>query len=174
MESHKSLVILDTESAGFNGDYGTLICGSVKAYDGPIQTFSIRALGNDQKVARDLKARLEEADCWVTFYGKGHDIPLINTRLLKWGVEPVNPRPHVDMFFQLKSKLRLARKSQAHFASWLDLPEKKMSVSPDTWASLGVNFDKNMKIIMTRCESDVTTLEQIYDKCKHLIRDVTR
>lgn len=174
VESNKSIVVLDTESFGFNADFGTLICGSVKQVNGDTDTYHIEQLGNDRKVARELKERLEDADAWVTFYGKGHDIPFINTRLLRHGLKPVGLRPHIDMYYQLKYKLKMASKSQAAFASWLDLPEKKMSVSADTWASMGANFDKNLKVIIKRCESDVATLDQLYQRCKHLIRDIKR
>ena len=63
---------------------------------------------------------------------------------------------------------------QAAFASWLDLPEKKMSVSQDVWASMGASFYKNRRIVTARCESDVTTLEQLYLRAKHLVRDIKR
>lgn len=174
VEANKTLVVLDTESSGFNGDYGAIICASLQPLGGKMQTFRVEQLGNDKKVVREAKEALEAADAWVTYYGKGHDIPLLNTRLLKWGLKPVDPRPHIDMYFQLKYKLKMASKSQAAMANWLDLPEKKMSVSQDIWASLGYNFRSNMKVIVERCESDVLTLGQLYVRTKHMIRDITR
>lgn len=174
VETSKTLAVLDTESQGFQGDYGSIICGSIKFYGKPVETFAVGQLGNDKKVVRQIKESLEAADAWVTFFGKGHDIPLINTRLLKWGYEPVDPRPHIDMYYQLKYKTRMGSRSQAHFARWLELPSLKLDVSPDVWAGLAANFASNIRTIKQRCEGDVDTLTQLYERTKHLVRDIKR
>lgn len=173
IEGNGTLAVLDTESQGFQGDYGSIICGSIKM-GGALTTYAVAQLGNDKKVVRQIKEALEAADAWVTFYGKGHDLPLINTRLLRWGIAPVDPRPHIDMYYQLKYKTRMGSRSQAHFARWLELPTLKMDVSPDVWAGLAANFRVNIETIKTRCEGDVNTLEQLYERTKHLIREVKR
>jgi hypothetical protein len=121
-----------------------------------------------------MKEYLEAADCWVTYYGKGHDVPLLNTRLVKWGLAPVEPRPHIDLYFVLKYKLKTARRSQAHLLEFFGTPQQKMTVSPDLWAGLAANFEPNMKILVRRCESDCRGLEALYDRTRALIRDIKR
>jgi len=174
VESARTLVCFDTESFGFNGDYGSVICASAKPYGEKPVTFKIEQAGNDQRVVREFKDFLEGFDVWVSYFGRGHDIPLVDTRLLKWGLPKMDKKPHLDLFFHVKSKLRLARKSQAHLAAWLKLPEQKMTVSPDVWAGFAGNFNSNLATIVKRCESDVTTLEQLYDQVKELVVDITR
>ena len=175
VENNKTLAIWDTESQGLNGDYGAMLCASIKTFGRkePV-TFRVEQLGNDKRLVRETRDYLEGFDAWVTYFGKGHDVPLLNTRLLKWGLKPVDPRPHVDLFFTLKPKLRTSSKSQAHLLRFLGTPEQKMSVSPDTWASLGTHFYKNMLEIVARCESDAAGLEALYNRTKHVIRDITR
>lgn len=147
---------------------------SVKPFGKKAVSFAIEQLGNDKRVVREAKEYMESFDVWVTYYGKSHDLPLLNTRLLKWNLPPVSPRPHIDLYYQLKYKLRMGRRSQAHLLSFLSTPEQKMSVSPDVWASLASNFKTNLKILIERCESDVKGLEDLYKRTRHLIINVTR
>lgn len=182
VESKKSIVCWDTESQGFEGDYGRLYVASVKQPGRKPVTFHIGPNAQDKGMVKDLRDYLNEFDCWVTFYGKGHDVPLVNTRLLRWGYEPLQPRHHVDMYFTLKYKLKTGRKSQAHLLDFLQdtmkimgiKQEKKMSVSPNVWSDLWTDYNKNIQILIDRCESDTVGLETLYRVTKHLIRDIKR
>lgn len=174
VEANKSLAIWDTESIGFNADYGTLLCGSVKRVNGDVVTFKVEQLGNDRKVARELKEYLESFDAWVTYYGKGHDVPFLNTRLLRHGLHPVERRPHIDLFFSLKYGLKLSSKSQAQLLSFLGTDQQKLHLGPENWADLGKDFTKRMRNIVERCESDVEGLEAGFHRTKHVIRDIKR
>lgn len=173
-EKAKTLCCWDTESTGLKGDYNSILCLSVKPYAGKPTTFSIEQPGNDRKVVREAKEFLESFDVWVTYYGKGFDVKMLDTRLLKWGLEPVNKRPHIDMYFQLKSHLLTGRRSQAHLLEWLETPQKKMSVGADMWNDVLRNPTKAIGTMRERCESDCAGLENLYDRCKHLIVDIRR
>lgn len=170
----KTLIIWDTESQGLNGDYGSLLVGSAKRYGQDPVTFQVEQVGNDKKMVREFRDYLNEADAWVTFYGKVHDVPLVNTRLLRWGLAPLDPKLHVDLFFTLKPKLRTVSKSQAHLTNFLDIPEKKMTVDPKEWGELAANFKTGIKVIRARCESDCFGLEGLFDRTSHLVRDIKR
>ena len=174
VEEGDKLAFIDIESTGLKGDYNSILVVSVKPYGKLPYSFSVSQPGNDQKVVREAKEELEQYECWVTYYGKGFDIPMLNTRLLKWGLDPIDKRPHVDMYYTLKSNILTGRRSQSHLLSWLHTPEQKMSVSADTWSEMAVNPKKNMPIMIKRCESDTTGLEALYRKTRHLIRDITR
>lgn len=177
VENNNSIVFFDLESTGFKGDYNSIIVGSILHFKYKNATnHSIAQVGNDKRVVREIKEHLEAADCWVTYYGKGFDIPMLNTRLLKWGMKPVEKRPHLDLYFTLKSNLNTSRKGLGHMVRWLQVPDKeqKMDVSPDTWASLATDFDKNIRIMEKRCESDVVILRDLYNRTKHLVREIKR
>lgn len=173
-EETGKLVFFDIESTGQKGDYNSVLCVSVKPYKKKPITFVIKQLGNDKGVVRQAKGELEKACCWVSYYGKGFDIPMLNTRLLKWGSDPVEKRLHVDLYFTLKANLLTGRRSQAHLLAWLGTNEQKMTVGADVWSSLAMSFDKNIETLIRRVESDVRGLEDMYDRTKHLIREITR
>ena len=171
-EAAKKIVFLDIEATGLKGDYNSVLVVSLKPYGKAPYSFRISKVGNDAKVLREAKEALEEYYCWVTYYGKGFDIPMLNTRLLKWGKHPIAKRPHIDMYYTLKANILTGRRSQGHLASWLKLPEQKMSVSADDWASLPSDPEKFLPTMVRRCESDVRGLEGLYKTTKHLIRDI--
>jgi uncharacterized protein YprB with RNaseH-like and TPR domain len=173
VETQKSLVFVDIEATGLRGDYGTCLVVSVKPYKSKPTSFVVSQPGRDRKVVTEAKAALEAADCWCTYYGKGFDIPFLNTRLLRWELPPIEKRHHIDMYYTLKSNILTARRSQSHLLLWMGTQEQKMGVSADTWAQISCD-PENLVLMRERCESDVTGLEALYNKGKHLIREITR
>ena len=49
-----------------------------------------------------------------------------------------------------------------------------MTVGADTWNDVLYNTKEAMETMVERCESDVIGLEGLYNKVRHLIRDVKR
>lgn len=175
VEKANTLAFFDIEATGLRGDYNSILVASIKAFQSKPYSFVVKQPGNDNGLVRDVKAELEKYDCWVTYYGKGFDIPMLNTRLLKWRAKPVDKRHHLDMYFSLKSNLLTARKSQGHLLSWIGGPEQKMTVGADVWNEvLQEPNGKAMKTMIARCESDVEGLQALYERTRHIIREVKK
>jgi len=168
VEASKTLVFVDIESTGLHGDYNSILCVSFKPFGEDPFTYAVPGVGADKGVVQRTKEILEKADCWVSYYGKGFDIPMINTRLFRWGLAPLVKKPHLDLYWQLKSSFNTSRRSQGHLLNWMQLPEEKMSVSASIWAEMGQNFKEKMSVMKKRCESDVTGLEALYKQTRHL------
>jgi hypothetical protein len=174
IERTNQLLFVDIEATGLRGDYNSVLCVSCKPYNKKPFTFFVEQAGNDQKVVREAKKALESYPCWVTYYGKGFALPMLNTRLLKWGQLPIEKKPHIDMYFTLKYNLLTARKSQGHLLSWLETPEEKQTVSAEVWNRILHDTKGQMKEMIRRCESDTAGLEGLYKKTRHLIREIKR
>jgi hypothetical protein len=174
VESAGKLVCFDIESSGLKGDYNSAICVSLKPYGKEPYTLAIKQPGNDQKVVNDAKRELEKYMVWVTYYGKGFDVKFLNTRLLKWGSKPIEKRLHLDLFFLNKANLLTGHYSQAHLLGWLGTPEQKMSVSASTWSEMPFKMHEHLPTMIERCESDVRGLECMYDRVKHIVREIKR
>lgn len=172
VEKANTLSFVDIEATGLRGDYNSVLVVSIKPYKGKPTTFHIEQPGNDQRVVREAKRVLESYDCWTTYYGKGFDIPMLNTRLLKWGCNPITRRHHIDLYYSLKYNLLTARKSQGHLLSWLDTPEKKMTVGADVWNEVVRNEKGAIATMVKRCESDTKGLQNLYERTKHLIKEI--
>jgi len=170
-ESSKKLVFFDIESNGLNGDYNSSLVVSFKPYGEKPYSLTVKQIGNDQKLVREAKEELSKYHCWVSYYGKGFDVKFLNTRLLKWGHRPLDKRHHIDLYFVLKAHTKMSSKSMARFASMLNLEEQKMSVSPNVWSEFAYK-PEHMETMISRCESDVCVLEDLYKNVRHLIRDI--
>lgn len=171
IEESKSLVFFDIEATGLKGDYGSTLVISIKHFGSQPISFVVSQVGHDQKIVREARDYMAAQDCWVSYYGKGFDIPFLNTRLLRHGLEPMPKVHHIDMYFVLRSHIATGRRSQAHLLDWLETEQKKMSVSANTWAEIASN-PEGLKIMRKRCESDCAGLEALYRKTKHLIADI--
>ena len=182
VENEHLLAAWDTESQGFEGDYGRMYVVSVKPFGKEPITLSLSENGQDRGLVKDARDLLHEYPCWMTFYGKGHDVPLLNTRLVRWGYAPLETRHHIDVYFLVKHRLKTGRRSQAHLLEFLgetmdllDIPRvAKMTVSPNVWSDLFTNFPKNIRLLRNRCASDTVGLEALYRMTRHLIRDIAR
>lgn len=187
VEAGKTLVTFDIEATGLKGDYNSVLCVSIRPFKSDAHTFAITRPGQDKGVVSEAAEMLREADCWVTYYGKGFDFPMLNTRLLKWGLRPLERKPHVDMYYTLKSNLLTARRSQAHLLDWLRIDHTgestdrdnrdavhKMSVSADEWNRVLADPARAMKTMVKRCESDTLGLQSLYIRTRHLIKEVTK
>ncbi len=174
VEDAGKLVFWDIEASGLRGDYNSILCASFKPYNTKPFTVKIKQVGNDQRVVSEIKEILEDYECWCTYYGKGFDVPMLQTRLLKWGKDPVRTKHHIDMYFTLKSHLLMARKSMAQMAGFLGTPEQKMGVGPNVWSEMAFNMDKHMPQMVARCESDTAVLEDVYKKTRHLIKEIKK
>ena len=162
VEHANKLAFFDIEATGLRGDYNSVLCVSIKPFKGQPETFQIVQPGNDQRVVRDAKECLEQYSCICGYYSKGFDIPMLNTRLLKWRQTPVKKLLHLDMYYILKYNLLTARKSQAHLLEWLETPQQKMTVGAEMWNEVLRNPEKAMKTMVKRCESDATGLQALY------------
>lgn len=175
VEKAGTIVFLDTESTGLNGDYNSLLCVSFKPYGKKPYSFRVRRPGDDRKLIEDAIKEMERYDCIVTFNGVRHDFPLMEARSLFHRGQPL-PRlkHHLDLYLKLKYRLKAARKNQAHLSRWLDTGEKKMDMSPQEWNDVLAYPEKNFPTMIQRCESDVRGLEAMYKRCRHLIKDIKR
>lgn len=174
VEQASKIVFVDIEAIGLRGDYNSVICVSFKPYGQVAYTLAIKQVGNDERVVREAKKELERYCAWVTYYGKGFDIPMLNTRLLKWNYLPIEKRFHLDLYFSLKANLLTARKSQGHLLSWLGTPEQKVGLGASVWSELPFKMKEHLPTMIGRCESDVAGLEALYKKTRHLIKELKR
>lgn len=172
-ESAGALAFVDIEASNLKADFGTVVVVSIKPYGKKPVTFSAKP-GRDKALLKQVAAELAKYPVWITFYGKMFDIPFLNSRLLVNGLPPLPKHHHIDMYWVIKLQTALSRRNQAHLLEWLNADSKKMSVSPNVWAEMAAAPDVSLPILVERCESDVAGLEAMYEKTKHLIREITR
>jgi uncharacterized protein YprB with RNaseH-like and TPR domain len=174
VETAGTIAFVDIEGTGLKGDYNSILVASVKPYCGKVTTFVVEKPGNDKRLVKDLRDHMSQFDCWVGYYSSGYDLPMINTRLWQAKQDPLPSRHHIDLYFKLKNRLLLARRSQAHLLRLLEGQEQKMDMSAEDWNRVIADPDKMIPKMKQRCESDVAGLETVYEATKHLIGDIAR
>lgn len=173
VEQTGKLACFDIEATGLAGDYNSVLVVSIKPYGSDkIITHCVDRPGKDSQLVRRAIDNLQEYDCWVSFYGKGFDVPMLQARALKHALPHLVKRRHLDLFFLLSSAVKTSRKSQAHFLRWLGTPEKKMDMDPEEWNKVLADPKEAIATMKERCESDVKGLEALYKRVRHLARDI--
>lgn len=172
-EQARVIAFVDIEATNLKADFGTVVVVSIKPYKQEPVTFYAKP-GSDKSLLKKVHAELSKYPLWVTFYGKRFDIPFLNSRLLVRGLPSLPKNHHIDLYQVVRDKTALSRRNQAHLLNWLGTDESKMSVSPNVWAEMSVNTKDKLSTLIERCESDVEGLEAMYERCKHLIGEITR
>jgi len=173
-EQAGKVALVDIEATGLKGDYNSVLVVTVKPYGEKCITTAVDRPGDDRKLVVAARDLLHEYPLWVSYYGKGFDIPMIQTRLLRHGARPLVKALHLDLYWHLKAHIITARRSQAHYLRWMDAPSQKMDMSPEEWNLVLANPKKALVRMRQRCESDCEGLEALYDRTKHLIVNITR
>lgn len=171
-EKASAIAFFDIEASGLASDYNSVLCVSVKPFGKHPKTFAVTKPGDDKGVVEEAVAHLRTFDVIVGYYSKGFDVPMLEGRLLYHGLPDFNPKQHLDMYFQLRWKIKTSRRSQGHLASWLNLPEdsQKMGVPAGIWNEVLRDPARHMPTMVKRCESDTRGLEALYKRTRHLIR----
>lgn len=174
VEKANEVVFFDIECTSLGPDYGSVLVASMKPFKKKPISFSVVTPGDDLVVVSMIAEALQDYKLWVSYYGKGFDVPFLQARLLRHELPPLIKQPHADMYFSLRRTLNLSRGSMAHIAAWLRLPEQKMSVSADIWSQVIKDPKTHLKTLVARCESDCAVLEKLWFKTRHLIKDIKR
>lgn len=164
----------------FKADFGTLLCwgykwiGEKKVYVPSLLDFPGKNPIDDRALLREVHRVMSEADAYLTYYGKGFDLPFLQAKFLEYGMPMLPPVPHIDIYFTVKSNLSLSRKSLANVSEFLNLEGKKTPVAGRIWKRAMVGDLSAMKYIVAHCRADVDLLEEAYFKLRPLIRQHPR
>lgn len=169
------ILVCDGEMSDLSADMGELLIFGFTWIDPynpdkkfPIQTFNIvdtpefkKDMLDDSGLLKKAAKIFEKADMVVTHYGRKHDIPFINTRLLYHHLPPLAKVPHVDTWAIAKYQLRFQSNRQANITEYLTAPEKQ-SVPKKEWRLTRAGCKKTIKKLNSRCASDVDGLREMY------------
>lgn len=159
----------NSRPAGFCADLAYILVFGYKWLGEPAQSiqltkqeFKLNHLSDDAILLK-AKEIMDEADVIVTWYGKGHDLPFLASRLLRHGLYLDHKKPHIDLHQVAKKTLRLSSYSMDSVAKFLGLP-KKSSISPAVWAACWAGKYEALEEMASYCRQDCTVLENIYHK----------
>jgi len=161
---------LDIETDSLKADFGTTLSWAIKEKGGEVVTDVIRQeeLFNGVYDQRIIKSCIEEMCKYkiiVTYFGSRFDIPWIRTKALHYGIEfpGYGELYHFDLFYTVRSKLNLSRKSLANATDYLGIPGKT-DIDKASWRKAKYGDKVALEEVVRHNIPDVVILEQLHDK----------
>lgn len=173
---NNKIKLWDIESTNLSADFGYILSIAVKDLgDNKVRCYRIddyklykKDPTNDRELLREASADLSDAGAWVTWYGSRFDVPMVNSRLLYHGLNPMPPVPHIDGWRVAKYKMALHSNRLASVSSFLELEEKTPLDGP-IWIKASAGDKKALAYIVEHNVQDVVVLEEAFNRIKPLI-----
>lgn len=166
----------DLETHDLSPEFGPVLVASVLSLPGRgMVTFRqdeyvadgrAQDMADDEQLLLDLRALLNSHDILAAYYGKNFDCTLANTRLIKYGHDPLEPNRWIDPYYAFGGWGNPKPKSRSleDVARFLDLDEEKKGIPPDIWVEARAGRQEAMDEAVERCESDVRLLKGVVDE----------
>jgi len=170
---------VDFEMTNLNANFGRIICGCIKPYNQPVQTFRIdqtkvgrREPWNDSELAVILRDQIEKQFLIVSYNGIMFDIKYLNSRLLKYKQRPLKKPLHKDMLFTAKTVFALSSNSLQTVQEFLGLDTQKTRLDPEYWNMAATGHSEAIQYVATHCEHDVMVLEEVFQVLLPFIKEI--
>lgn len=178
------ILVFDIESTNLKANFGSILCVGYK-FVGQRSTHVPSILDyhdicnhcdriedpeNDRELLKEFSRVYNSADIVVSWYGKGFDVPFIQTRLLFHKLPPLSPVPHVDGCRDIAQKyLKLHSNRLGAVQEFLDLPNAKTPLASKEWNLARAGKKRGLKYVIEHCKQDVLVLEEAYLKLRNLM-----
>lgn len=130
-------------------------------------------INDDYLLVKFIKETLEDADAIVTQNGKKFDLPFLQTRLLRYGLEPLDPKiPHIDLKRAMKRHLYLTSNSLGNAGEFL-VGDKKMDHEGwNLWVRSICGDKAALREMAAYCKQDVLLTEKLYRKLRPFLGEI--
>jgi uncharacterized protein YprB with RNaseH-like and TPR domain len=157
-----------------------VLCGSIVDEHGNLETYTLdthpgKDWLDDSVLVEAYARRLEEFDVLYSWNGKLFDVPVLNSRLLKFGLKPVEAQMHVDLMYKATgSALAIGRKSLENVSKYFQVNNKKTPLDVRIWEAADHGDKEAYDLIIEHCEADVRVLRDVFGKLKSLVHVMHR
>jgi len=119
----------------------------------------------DKELVQSLIEVMNQYKIIVTYYGTGFDIPFIRSKALHYDLyfPEYGGIYHHDIFYLVKSKLNLSRKSLDNVCDYLGI-KGKTPIDKEIWRLAKYGNKEAIKQVVEHNIGDVVILEQLHEK----------
>ena len=161
----------DIETDNLNADFGTVLSWVIKSngekrYDCAVVTKEELFNGTqDRRLVEEFVAALSNYDIICGYYSTGFDFPYMRAKALHYNI----PFPgygdlyHWDVYYTVKSKLKISRKSLDNACDYLGIVGKT-PISKDAWRKAKYGDPASLKYVLDHNLGDVDILEELHDR----------
>jgi hypothetical protein len=120
------------------------------------------ASGTDFEVVESISEMIRQADILVHQNGDRFDLPTLNTRRIKLGLDPLPPKKTVDTLKIARSQFKFGSNRLESLAVELGLDEGKIKTDFSLWSRCMAGDVKAFEEMITYNKRDVEVLEKVY------------
>lgn len=176
------LAFWDTESTGLTAIMGTMLTAGFADSWGnvtikTIKDFPQTSMLDDSGLCEWLRDELEKFDVLVSWCGFGHDVPLLNARLARWGKRPLNDKMQIDAMWKAgggRYGLRVGSRKLDNVAKFFRTKEAKTEIDWDVWKLAGMGDDAALAEVYHHNYQDVLVTREVFQHLKPMVRTVHR
>jgi hypothetical protein len=128
---------------------------------------------NDSRIVDNLAEMIREADIVVAHNGDKFDVPMLNNRLLKHGLEPIPPVRSIDTCQLSKRNFRLAYNKLDYLGEFLGVG-KKIKTDWSLWERAYHGDEEGIAEMTDYNIQDVVLLENVFDRLVPYVRNFPR
>lgn len=161
---------LDIESDGLKADFSTMLTWCIKEKGGStvanvITRKELFKGETDKRLVSTIVEEMRKYKIIVTYYGTGFDIPYIRAKALHYGLTfpSFAELYHFDLYYTVKSKLCISRKSLDNACDYLGIGGKT-PIDKDYWRKAKYGDKESLEYVLEHNLGDVIILEQLHDK----------
>lgn len=171
----------DIESTALNGSFGHILCSCFRfTTDSPskVHTVWTDSLDGEGQMLGELVQLYTDADIIVTWNGLNFDRRFVNSRLLRYNMDPLPPRFHIDLLHLHRYYFRTNGHRLDTVLKDLDCAVQKFELRAEEWQQAAdpkhPKHDQAMSKLIKHCKHDVLSLEEVFYRMKPYIHRMER
>ena len=172
----------DIETSNLNADFGLILCAvfydvntretKILRWD-KMQEFKKDRV-SDKELCIELKNTIESYDVIIGYNTINFDMRFIRARMMKHGLSPIVGVRHIDLYWYVKSKIKISNNKLDTVSKLLGTSERKTEVDGDKWIEALVYAGtprgrKAMDYIVEHCVKDTIVLAEVFSWFKDMI-----
>ena len=173
------IVSFDLECSNLDADFGIILCGVFKEVGRKVvihrldqqPSYKLKPW-DDRSLVQKIKKEIETADIIVSWNGKRFDVPFIQSRLALHKLSPLRENKHMDLLYTARAHYRLHSNRLQSVSEFLGTADEKTRLDGTNWIKALAGSKHSMNYIVHHCILDVKVLEQVYEKLKHLVKNI--
>ena len=124
---------------------------------------------DDTRIVLELAELVAEADVIVAHNGDRFDLPRLNGRVAKHGLEPLPPVRTIDTLTLARRSFGFSHNTLDHLADELGVP-RKLSTGWDLWLQCYHGDEKALAKLDRYCRRDVRVLEAVFQRMRPYVK----
>lgn len=171
VDNSMKTVCWDIECTDLDAHWARILTVATKSLGGPVKKFINQSLfkpiGKRRECDRDIlvevRDELDKYDVVVSYFGGPwrFDLPMLNSRLIMYGEDPLPAKFHLDLYPVVKRNLRFKHRNLAIVSKFFGYDDKTQ-INPNDWVRAAMDGDrKAIQEIWLHNKADVILLEKL-------------